>query len=91
MEFRVVAQNEYESIYHYLKIHSPHNVINGELELITIGEQADDIVNLDYTDNGKIDGNIIKDVVLEEGRNTIKIHFDDNMRHAIKLRAYENK
>lgn len=91
VEFRVVAQNEYESIYHYLKIHSPHNVINGELELITIGEQADDIVNLDYTDNGKIDGNIIKDVVLEEGRNTIKIHFDDNMRHAIKLRAYENK
>lgn len=91
VEFRVVAQNENGLFYHFLKIHSPHDVINGELELITIGEQSDDIVNLDYTDNGEIDKNVIREVVLEEGRNTIKIHFDDNMRHAIKLRAYENK
>ena len=91
VQFRAVAQNEDGKYYHYLKIHSPHDVIDGELELITIGEQTDDIVNLDYTDNGMIDGNVIKDVVLEEGRNTIKVHFDDNMRHAIKLKAYENK
>lgn len=91
VEFRAVAQNENGKFYHYLKIHSPHDVIDGELELITIGEQSDDIVNLDYTDNGEIVGNIIKGVVLEEGRNSVKVHFDDNMRHAIKLKAYENK
>ena len=91
VEFRVVAQNENGEFFHYLKIHSPHDVIDGELELITIGEQADDIVNLDYTDNGEIQGNIIRGVVLEEGRNIIKVHFDDNMRHAVKLKAYEIK
>lgn len=91
VQFRAMAQNEEGHCYHYLKIHSPRDVIDGELELVTIGEQSDDIVNLDYTDNGTIEGNLIKGVVLEEGRNTVKVHFDDNMRHAIKLKAYENK
>lgn len=90
VEFRVMAQKENDKHYHYLLIHAPHDIIEGELELITSGEQSDDVVNLETTDNGTIEGNIIKHVVLEEGRNTIKILFADNMRHAIKLKAYEN-
>ena len=91
VKFRVVAQNEDGKNYHLLIIHCDRDVIDGELELITIGEQTDDIVDVNYTDNGKIQGNLLTDVVLEEGRNVIKILFKDNMRHAIKLKAYENQ
>lgn len=91
VRFRVAAQNEDGKNYHLLIIHSERDVIYGELELITIGEQADDIVALEYTDNGVIRDNLLTEVVLEEGRNIIKILFKDNMRHAIKLKAYENQ
>lgn len=89
--FRVCAQNDNGHVYHNIIIHAPHDVINGELEIITIGEQSDDAVEVVYCDNGKCKDNIVTDVVLEEGRNTISILFKDNMRHSIKLKAYENK
>ncbi len=92
VRFRVAAQNEDGKNYHLLIIHSERDVIDGELELITIGEQTDDIVEIVYTDNGKIRDNFLTSVVLDKDkRNTIKILFKDNMRHALKLKAYENQ
>lgn len=91
VRFRVAAQNEDGKQYHLLIIHSERDVIDGELEIITIGEQTDDVVDIEYSDNGTIRDNFISGVVLEEGRNIIKILFKDNMRHAIKLKAYENQ
>lgn len=91
VRFRVAAQNEDGKNYHILIIHCERDVIDGELELITIGEQTDDVVDIEYTDNGTIRDNFLTGVVLEEGRNIVKILFKDNMRHAIKLKAYENK
>jgi hypothetical protein len=91
VEFRVVAQNENGQYYHNLIIHAPHNIVDGDIEIVTIGEQSDDIVNLDYCDNGMIEDNLICGASLKAGRNVIKILFSDNMRHAIKLKAYENK
>lgn len=92
VRFRVAAQNENGKNYHLLIIHSERDVIDGELELITIGEQADDIVEIVYTDNGEIRDNFLTGIVLEKDkRNTIKILFKDNMRHALKLKAYENQ
>lgn len=92
VRFRVAAQSENGKNYHLLIIHSERDVIEGELELITIGEQTDDIVEIVYTDNGEIRDNFLTGVVLEKDkRNTIKILFKDNMRHALKLKAYENQ
>jgi hypothetical protein len=91
VEFRVVAQKEKDKYFHNLIIHSPRDVIDGELELVTIGEQTDDVVDIIETDNGEIKDNLLTNVVLEEGKNTIKILFSDNMRHALKLKAYENQ
>jgi hypothetical protein len=91
VEFRVVAQKENDKYFHNLIIHSSRDVINGELELVTIGEQTDDVVDIVYTDNGEIKDNFLTNVVLEEGKNVIKILFSDNMRHALKLKAYENQ
>ena len=91
VRFRVAAQNEDGKNYHILIIHCDRDVIDGELELITIGEQTDDVVDIESTDNGTIRDNLLTDVVLEEGRNIVKVLFKDNMRHAIKLKAYENQ
>lgn len=91
IQFRVIAQSDEEGITHNIVIYSPRDVIEGEIELVTSGEQSDDFVDVVYTDNGKIKGNMISGVVLEEGKNTIKIRFKDNMRHALKLKAYENQ
>ncbi|MBD5176971.1 MAG: hypothetical protein HDT05_06135 [Bacteroidales bacterium] len=91
VEFRVIAQDENGKYYHNIIIHSPQDVIEGEIELVTIGEQSDDIVSIESTDNGAIRDNFLYNVVLEEGKNVIKILFSDNMRHAIKLKAYEHK
>ena len=91
IQFRVIAQSEGEVITHNIVIYSPRDVIEGEIELVTSGEQSDDFVVVIYTDNGKIKGNTITGIVLEEGKNNIKIRFKDNMRHALKLKAYENQ
>ncbi len=91
IQFRVIAQSEGDSITHNIVIYSPRDVIEGEIELITSGEQSDDFVDVIYTDNGKIKGNTITGIVLEKGKNTIKIRFKDNMRHALKIKAYENQ
>ena len=91
VRFRVAAQNENGKNYHLLIIHCDRDVIDGELELITIGEQNDDVVDIEYTDNGIIKDNFLTGVILEQGRNIVKVLFKDNMRHAIKLKAYENQ
>ena len=91
VQFRVVAQKIADGYEHKLIIHCPRDVIQGELELITIGEQIDDVVDVVYTDNGEIKGNLLTDVILDEGRNIITIKFKDKMRHALKLKAYENQ
>lgn len=91
IQFRVIAQSEGEAITHNIVIYSPRDVIEGEIELVTSGEQSDDFVDVVYTDNGKIKGNKISGIVLEEGKNIIKMRFKDNMRHALKLKAYENQ
>jgi hypothetical protein len=91
VEFRVVAQKENGKYFHNLIIHSPCDVISGELELVTIGEQSDDAVDIIEADNGEIRDNLLTNVVLEEGKNVIKILFSDNMRHSLKLKAYENQ
>ncbi|MCM1452751.1 MAG: hypothetical protein NC102_10875 [Clostridium sp.] len=92
IKFRVAVQNEDGKNYHILIIHSNYDVIEGELELITIGEQSDDAVEIVFSNNGDIHDNFLTGVVLEKDkRNTIKILFKDNMRHTLKLKAYENQ
>lgn len=91
IQFRVIAQQEGENLIHNIVIYSPRDVIEGEIELVTSGEQTDDFVDVVYTDNGNMKGNFITSVVLEKGRNIVKIKFKDNMRHALKLKAYENQ
>ena len=91
IKFRVAAQNEDGKIYHSIIIHSDKEILDGEIELISIGEQTDDAVELVYTNNGNIKDNFLTNVKLVHGKSVIKVLFKDNMRHSIKLKAYENQ
>lgn len=91
VNFRVCAQNEKGQMYHNIIVHAPHDIENGEIEIVTIGEQSDDAVDIVYCDRGECDKNLITDIDFKAGRNTIRVLFSDNMRHSIKLKAYENK
>lgn len=91
LPFRVAVKRLNDKNFHCLIIHSPRDIIEGELEILSSGEQNDEMEKIEWTDNGKINGNTITDVVLEEGKNKIHLLFSDNMRHAIKLNAYENQ
>ena len=91
LSFRVAVKRLNDKNFHCLIIHSPRDIIEGELEILSSGEQNDEMEKIEWTDNGQINGNTITGVVLEEGKNTIHLLFSDNMRHAIKLNAYENQ
>lgn len=91
LPFRVAIKKLNGKIFHSLIVHSPRDIIEGELEILSGGEQNDEIEKIEWTDNGQLNGNIITGVVLEEGKNIINLLFSDNMRHAIKLNAYENQ
>lgn len=91
IKFRVIATNEDGNIFHNIFIYSDHNVENGEIEVVTIGEQSDDVVDLAYCNVGKVSKNFVAGIkLISNERNSIRIRFKDNMRHAIKLKAYED-
>ncbi|TRW25361.1 hypothetical protein FMM05_08640 [Flavobacterium zepuense] len=90
IDFKVVAQFENEKLYHNLIINTPTNVSFAELELL-VGADNDrsDGIQLTYTTVGETLNNIIKKVPLIAGKNLIKVCFADNIKHSIKLKAYE--
>ena len=52
------------------------NIIETDIGQSTIGET-------------KGVANVITDLAFQTGKNTVRIRFNDNMRHSIKLKAYK--
>jgi len=92
VNFRLVAQKEFDEMYHILIINSLSEIVNAELELI-VGSDNDREDGLDvvFSDKGKVQRNTINNCSLKSGINKVKIRFADNMKHSIKLKAYEIK
>jgi len=87
---RVVAQKENDKLYHSLIINSPRVVQNAEIELLVGADnERDDGIAITSTDNGTTDQNVLRGVVLTQGRNIVKVRFSDNVKHSIKVKAYE--
>ncbi|MDE0472086.1 MAG: hypothetical protein OXH57_09110 [Ekhidna sp.] len=87
---RVVAQQEDEQLYHSLIINSPRDVQKAEIELMVGADnERDDGISLVTTNNGNIDNNVLNCVQLSKGRNIVKVSFSDNVKHSIKVKAYE--
>ncbi len=91
--FRVVAEMEAGKMYHSIIFHSPLATNKGEIELIIGGEQTDEIPEIAevLTHPSGVRENFITDLRVSEGKNVVKLRFNDNMRHAIILEAYERK
>jgi len=92
VRYRSFAQMENGHIVHNIVIHSDYEIMNGRIDLIIGGEQADDIVAIKSCSySGKIEANTISGLHINKGKNVLKITFADNMKHAVKLDAYELK
>jgi len=90
VKLKVAAQKEQDIFYHNLIISSDDAISNAELELLVSGDNdKDDGIAIISTDKGKIEGNKLKGLSLSVGRNQIKVRFADNLKHSIKIKAYE--
>lgn len=90
VKLRVVAQKERDAYWHNLLINSEEYIEKAELELLVSGDNdRDDGIVIISTDFGQIEGNILRSLSLAAGKNQIKIRFADNLKHSIKVRAYE--
>ena len=90
VKLKVAAQKEQDFFYHNLIISSDNEISNAELELLVSGDNdKDDGIAIISSDNGNIEGNKLKGLSLSAGRNQIKVRFADNLKHSIKIKAYE--
>jgi hypothetical protein len=90
VKLKVAAEKANGSFYHTLIIYADKDIPNAELELLVSGDNdKEDGVEIITTDNGKAEKNKLKNVSLSSGKNEIKIQFADNLKHSIKIRAYE--
>lgn len=92
VRYRSFAQVIQGQTIHNVIIHSDYDIPNGRIDLIVGGEQSDDIITIkSCTPYGKINANSISNLHIQKGKNILKIVFADNMKHAVKLDAYELK
>lgn len=98
VEYRIVAQKENNVLYHYVIIHSKEEIGNGEVNLLVGSESRDVPINIVETNAGEIVPgetkgveNVIRGITLSAGKNTLKLRFDDNLRHSIILKTYKVK
>lgn len=90
VKLKVAAQAENGNVFHHLIINSENKIENAELELF-VGSDNDkeDSLEILTTDNGSVSKNTLKKVNLNSGRNLIKVRFADNLKHTVKIKAYE--
>ena len=92
VRYRVMAQNKNGKIVHSVIIHTDTDVERGEIEIIVGGEEYDESIDIAKSSVGNVKDNIVTGLKLYAGsKNTIELEFADNMKHAIKLTAYEFK
>ena len=95
--YRSFAQKENGQVVHIVVIHSDYEIEKGRIDLVVGNEQqGNDAISIErcyhegniHTD---IHENSISDLHIAKGKNILKIKFADNMKHAVKLDAYEFK
>jgi len=90
VRFRILAQKSGNNVEHILLVNVDKDIENAELALFVGADNGrEDGIEIFETDNGNIEKNILKNVYLWRGKNEIKIRFADNVKHSVKLKAYE--
>ena len=91
VNYRSFAQVEDGKVYHVIIIHSEIEVEDGQIVIFTGGEQDDERIRVIDSSIGSVIDNTVYGLQLHPGKNTLRIRLADDMKHAIKLEAYENK
>ena len=91
VNYRSFAQVEDGIVYHVIIIHSDVEVEDGQVVIFTGGEQDDERIRVIDSSIGSVIDNTVVGLQLHIGKNMLKIRLADDMKHAIKLEAYENK
>ncbi len=90
VKLKVVAQRNQNLIYHHLLLNVEKDIKNAEIELFVSGDnENEDGIPIIFSDKGRIVNNKLKDIALSAGNNKIIIGFTDNLKHSIKIKAYE--
>lgn len=86
----VARVDENNNLCHTIIIQSPEDVEAAEIEVYDSTDNSD-IVKADIYDcfDGDVEGNIISGINLKEGLNRIELAFNDDLKHSIKIQAYE--
>ena len=92
VRYRVMAENKGGRMVHSIIIHTDVDVDRGEIEIIVGGEEYDESIDIVSTSMGTAAGNMVSNLKLNaQVRNVVELEFADNMKHTIKLTAYEFK
>ena len=91
VNYRSFAQVEDGIVYHVIIIHADVEVEDGQVVIFTGGEQDDERIRVIDSSIGSVIDNTVVGLQLHTGKNMLKIRLADDMKHAIKLEAYENK
>lgn len=92
VHYRVMAELKNGTMIHTIFIKSDFDVERGQIEIVVGGEENDETIDIISSSLGTPHGNIVTDLRLFKNRNNIvELRFADQMKHAIKLTAYEFK
>lgn len=92
VRYRVMAEARNGKMVHSIIIKSDFDVERGQIEIIVGGEENDEAIDIVFSSQGNAEGNIVTNLRLYKGiSNFVDLEFADNMKHAIKLTAYEFK
>ena len=90
VKFRTLAQKTTGILEHILLVHTEKEIANAELEIfVGADNDREDGIAIVSSDTGIFEKNTLKNVDLRHGKNVIKIRFADNVKHSVKLKAYE--
>ena len=90
ISFRVAATKEKNNFIHSLIIKSSENYSGVTIDIKGGTDNGEDTeLDIIETDAGSIQQNQITGVNLTKGKNIIKVRFDDEIKHTLKVTAYE--
>jgi hypothetical protein len=87
--YRTFSQIEKGEVVHYVVFRSPSSIERFQIRFFSIGEEGEEPLALRSSDIGSVQGNLLTDCFLTIGMNRIRVRFNDNMKHSIKLKTEE--
>ncbi len=91
VKFRVLAKKIGGQMYHDIIFHSPCAATSGRIDIVVGGEQKNVALDIAEAMPGIIEGNSVGNLSISQGRNKVRVRFNDNLKHAVILQTYGYK